>query len=135
RYRCAALRSRQPSPRARAEEALDLSRRRVAVGDLERLVDRTNADRELLVADRQRRRDEEHVPPAEDVDVALEQRGLESVRERTRRAVPALEHLLGPAVLHKLDPGEEAAPANLADGGMAISYSAQLREKLLPHPR
>jgi len=44
--------------------------------ELEGLVDRLHADPQLVLVDDERRRDEQHVPAAEDVDVALEQRSI-----------------------------------------------------------
>src|SRR2546427_5668578 len=135
RCRGSALRGGQPPDGRGAQKVLDLPGSGVTVGDLQRFVDRTNPDRKLVVGHRERRRDEEHVPAAEDVDVALEQSGLERVRERARRTVPALEHLLRTAILHELDTGEEPAPADVADRVVAIRNSVELREELLPHPR
>src|SRR5438876_8247391 len=126
RRRGPALRGGQPPKGRGAQKVLDLPGSGVTVGDLQRFVDRTNPDRKLVVGHGERRRDKEHVPPAEDVDVALEQGGLERVRERARRTVPALEHLLRTAILHELDTGKEPSPADVADGGVAIRNSVEL---------
>jgi len=109
---------------------LQLPGRGVAVGDRERFVDRLRADAQVVVGRDERRRDEEDVPAAEDVDVPLHELVLQRVRERARRAVPALERLARRAVLHEVDADEEALAAHLADRGVALGDRPQVGEQL-----
>src|SRR5207245_4323808 len=130
-------RGRSPplAPRRARGTLAELPCRGVAVGDLERLVDRFYAERELVLSDDEWRRDEQHVPATEDVDVALHQRGTQRAGERLCRPVPALEHLFRAAVLDQLDGGEQAAAADVPDGGVPLGELPQLGEELLAHAR
>src|SRR5205823_13575115 len=113
----------------------ELPGRREAVGELQRLVDGLHPDPQLVLVDDERRGDEQDVPAAEDVHVALQELTAKGIRERAGGTVPLLEHLFGATVLHQLDAPEESAAAHVPDRWVLRRERAELPAEQLAEAR
>src|SRR5206468_7265261 len=104
-------------------------------GEIEDLVEDAEALVELLARDRQRRRDDDHVPVRHQVEAAL-QRRLRQLRDRCERLaarVEGNERLASLAIADELDAPEEPLPAHLADRRVALLKPWQLLGEHLAH--